>query len=73
MTPILNYPEVGILAVHKIQRKPVVVEEQIVIRDVLTLSLSFDHRVIDGATSIQFMNHLKHLIEHPDALLLELR
>jgi pyruvate dehydrogenase E2 component (dihydrolipoamide acetyltransferase) len=72
-TPILNYPEVGILAVHQIQRKPVARDEQVVIRDVLTLSLSFDHRVIDGATSVRFLNHLKHLIENPQALMLELR
>jgi pyruvate/2-oxoglutarate dehydrogenase complex dihydrolipoamide acyltransferase (E2) component len=72
-TPILNYPEVGILAVHQIQRKPVARDEQVVIRDVLTLSLSFDHRVIDGATSVRFLNHLKHLIENPQSLMLELR
>lgn len=72
-TPIINYPEVAILAIHQIQRKPVVVDEQIVIRDVLTLSLSFDHRVIDGATSVRFMNHIKNLIEHPERLMLELR
>ncbi len=72
-TPILNYPEVGILAVHQIQRKPVARDEQVVIRDVLNLSLSFDHRVIDGATSVRFLNHLKHLIENPESLMLELR
>jgi pyruvate dehydrogenase E2 component (dihydrolipoamide acetyltransferase) len=72
-TPILNYPEVGILAIHQIQRRPVVRDEQIVIGDVLTLSLSFDHRVIDGAMSVRFMNHLKHLIEHPELLMMELR
>lgn len=72
-TPILNYPEVGILAVHQIQRKPVARDEQVVIRDVLSLSLSFDHRVIDGATSVRFLNHLKHLIENPESLMLELR
>jgi pyruvate/2-oxoglutarate dehydrogenase complex dihydrolipoamide acyltransferase (E2) component len=72
-TPILNFPEVGILAVHQIQRKPVARHEQVVIRDVLTLSLSFDHRVIDGATSVRFLNHMKHLIENPDMLMLELK
>jgi pyruvate/2-oxoglutarate dehydrogenase complex dihydrolipoamide acyltransferase (E2) component len=72
-TPILNYPEVGILAVHQIQRKPVARDEQVVIRDVLSLSLSFDHRVIDGATSVRFLNHLKRLIENPESLMLELR
>jgi pyruvate/2-oxoglutarate dehydrogenase complex dihydrolipoamide acyltransferase (E2) component len=72
-TPILNYPEVGILAIHQIKRRPVVRDEQIVIGDVLTLSLSFDHRVIDGAMSVRFMNHMKHLIEHPELLMMELR
>lgn len=72
-TPILNYPEVGILGIHQIQRKPVVRGEEIVIGDVITLSLSFDHRVIDGASSVRFMNHLKRLIANPDHLLLELR
>lgn len=72
-TPILNYPEVGILAIHKIQRKPVARGEQVVIRDVLSLSLSFDHRVIDGATSVRFLNHLKQLIENPEMLILELK
>lgn len=72
-TPIINYPEVGILAVHQIQRKPVVVGDDIVIRDVLTLSLSFDHRVIDGATAVRFLNHIKSLIQDPERLMLELR
>lgn len=72
-TPIINYPEVGILAVHQIQRKPVVRGDEIVIRDMLTLSLSFDHRIIDGAGSVRFMNHIRHLIEHPELLMLELK
>lgn len=72
-TPIINFPEVAILAVHQIQRKPVAIEEQVVIRDILTLSLSFDHRVIDGAMSVRFLNHLKALIADPEQLMLELR
>ncbi len=72
-TPILNHPEVGILGIHKITRQPVVIDEEILIRDVMTLSLSFDHRVIDGATSVRFMNHVKQLIEHPEQLMLELK
>jgi len=72
-TPIINYPEVGILAIHQIQRKPVAVGDEVVIRDVLTLSLSFDHRVIDGAMSVRFLNHLKALISDPERLMLELR
>lgn len=72
-TPIINFPEVAILAVHQIQRKPVASNEQVVIRDVLTLSLSFDHRVIDGATAVRFLNHMKRLIEDPERLMLELK
>ncbi|WP_067932257.1 dihydrolipoamide acetyltransferase family protein [Alicyclobacillus kakegawensis] len=72
-TPILNYPEVGILGVHQIQKKPVVIEDEIKIRQVMTVTLSFDHRVIDGAMSVRFLNHLKRLIEHPEELMLELR
>ncbi|MDQ0189710.1 2-oxo acid dehydrogenase subunit E2 [Alicyclobacillus cycloheptanicus] len=72
-TPIINYPEVAILAVHRIQRKPVVRGDDIVIRDVLTLSLSFDHRIIDGAASVRFMNHIRRLIENPELLMLELK
>ncbi|WP_249226946.1 dihydrolipoamide acetyltransferase family protein [Alicyclobacillus mengziensis] len=72
-TPIINFPEVAILAVHQIQRKPVAIDEQVVIRDVLTLSLSFDHRVIDGATAVRFLNHMKRLIEDPERLMLELK
>ena len=72
-TPLINFPEVAILAVHTIVRKPVVREEQIVIRDMLTLSLSFDHRVIDGAASVRFMNHVKRLVENPELLMLELK
>ncbi|MCL6626690.1 dihydrolipoamide acetyltransferase family protein [Alicyclobacillus shizuokensis] len=72
-TPILNYPEVGILGIHQIQKKPVVIEDEIRIRQVMTVTLSFDHRVIDGAMSVRFLNHLKRLIEHPEELMLELR
>ncbi|QQE78048.1 dihydrolipoamide acetyltransferase family protein [Alicyclobacillus sp. SO9] len=72
ITPILNYSEVGIIGTHPIQRKPVVRGDDIVIRDIMTLSLSFDHRVIDGAMSVRFLNHVKNLIEHPEELMLEL-
>ncbi|MCL6592815.1 MAG: 2-oxo acid dehydrogenase subunit E2, partial [Alicyclobacillus sp.] len=73
VTPILNYPEVGILAVHQIQRRPVAVDDRVEIREVLNLSLSFDHRVIDGATALGFLKHVKRLVEHPELLMLELR
>ncbi|MGE0712092.1 MAG: dihydrolipoamide acetyltransferase family protein [Planctomycetota bacterium] len=70
-TPILNHPEVGILGVHKIKRRPVVVDEQIVIRDVMYLSLSLDHRVVDGANAARFMNTVVGYLEDPDLFVLE--
>ncbi|PWK05406.1 dihydrolipoamide acetyltransferase family protein [Tumebacillus permanentifrigoris] len=71
-TPILNYPEVGILGVHKIEEKPVVRNGEIVIRSMMNLSLSFDHRVIDGATAVRFTNHMKRLLENPNLMFLEM-
>ena len=68
-TPIVNYPEVAILAVHKIVPRPVVREGQIVIRDMVNLSLSLDHRVVDGTVAAQFLHHVIALIEAPDQLL----
>lgn len=71
-TPILNYPEVGIIGIHKIEEKPVVRKGEIVIRSMMNLSLSFDHRVIDGAESVRFTNHVKKLLENPNLLFLEM-
>ncbi|SDR44249.1 dihydrolipoamide acetyltransferase family protein [Natronobacterium texcoconense] len=74
-TPILNYPESGILAVGEIKRKPRVVEEdgeeRIEPRSVMTLSLSFDHRLIDGAVGARFTNKVIEYLENPNLLLLE--
>jgi len=70
-TPIINYPEVAILGVHKITKRPVVRDNQIVIRDMTYLSLSFDHRVLDGALAAEFMNVIKQYLEDPKLLLLE--
>jgi pyruvate dehydrogenase E2 component (dihydrolipoamide acetyltransferase) len=75
-TPILNYPESGILAIGAIKRKPRVVtgengEESIEPRSVMTVSLSFDHRLIDGAVGAEFTNTLLEYLENPELLLLE--
>jgi pyruvate dehydrogenase E2 component (dihydrolipoamide acetyltransferase) len=71
-TPIINPPEVAILGCGRIEEKPVVVEGQIVARAVLPLALSFDHRLIDGATAAAFLNRLKTLLADPNLLWLEL-
>jgi len=70
-SPIMKYPEVAILGVGKILEKPVVIEGKIEIRKVLPLSLSFDHRVIDGAEAARFMNTIIDHLEDPDLILLE--
>ncbi len=70
-TPIINHPEVAILGIGKIQEKPVVREEKIVIRRILPLSLSFDHRVVDGAEAARFLNTVIARLEDPDLILLE--
>lgn len=68
-TPIINPPEVGILGVGQITKKPVVINDQIDIRSILVLSLSFDHRVIDGAPAAHFLTDLKMILENPYRLL----
>lgn len=70
-TPILNSPQVGILGMHKIEPRPVVVNGQIVIRPMMYLALSYDHRIVDGREAVQFLVKVKQLIEDPEALLLE--
>jgi len=72
-TPIINHPEVAILGVHRIRKRPVVINDQIAIREMMYLSLSFDHRNIDGAVGAEFTYALIDLLEHPELLMLELR
>jgi pyruvate dehydrogenase E2 component (dihydrolipoamide acetyltransferase) len=67
-TPIINYPEVAILGVNAIRKRPMVVEDQIVIRDMMFLSLSVDHRVVDGADAARFMNRLVYFLSDPKRL-----
>jgi pyruvate dehydrogenase E2 component (dihydrolipoamide acetyltransferase) len=69
-TPIINPPESAILGVGRIVNKPVGLEGQVVLRDMMTLSLSFDHRLIDGAPAARFLQRIKQLIERPFALAL---
>lgn len=69
-TPVINYPEVAILGVHKIRPQPVVREGEIVVRQMMNLSISLDHRVVDGATGAEFLNYLIPLLENPGLLLL---
>jgi pyruvate dehydrogenase E2 component (dihydrolipoamide acetyltransferase) len=70
-TPVINHPEVAILGIGRISEKPVIKNGEIVAAHVLALSLSFDHRMIDGATAQNALNHLKRLLSNPQLLLME--
>ncbi len=70
-TPILNPPQSGILGMHKIQERPIVVEGAIVIRPMMYLAMSYDHRVVDGREAVTFLVRVKEAIEQPSRLLLE--
>ena len=70
-TPILNPPQVAILGMHKIQERPVVIDGEIVIRPMMYLALSYDHRIVDGREAVQFLVRIKDLLEDPENLLIE--
>lgn len=70
-TPILNPPQSGILGMHKIEKRPVVVDDQIVIRPMMYVALSYDHRIVDGREAVQFLVRVKECIENPERILLE--
>jgi 2-oxoglutarate dehydrogenase E2 component (dihydrolipoamide succinyltransferase) len=70
-TPILNPPQVGILGLHNIVDRPVVKDGQIVIRPIMYVALSYDHRIVDGREAVQFLYRIKQLIEDPASMLFE--
>jgi 2-oxoglutarate dehydrogenase E2 component (dihydrolipoamide succinyltransferase) len=70
-TPILNPPQVGILGLHKIEERPIVMEGEVTIRPMMYVALSYDHRIVDGREAVQFLVKVKDLIEDPGRLLLE--
>lgn len=70
-TPILNPPQSGILGMHKIEKRPIVVGEQIVIRPMMYVALSYDHRIVDGREAVTFLVRVKERVEDPARLLLE--
>jgi len=70
-TPIINYPQVGILGLHKTQDRPVAINGQVEIRPMMYIALSYDHRIVDGQQAVLFLVRVKELIEDPAALLIE--
>ncbi|MEC8091460.1 MAG: 2-oxoglutarate dehydrogenase complex dihydrolipoyllysine-residue succinyltransferase [Pseudomonadota bacterium] len=69
-TPILNPPQSGILGMHKIEKRPVVVDDTIVIRPMMYMALSYDHRIIDGREAVSFLARIKELVEDPRRIVL---
>ena len=71
-TPIINFPQSGILGMHTIQKRPVVIDDEIVIRPMMYLALSYDHRLLDGKEAVAFLSHIKDSLEMPARLLLDI-
>jgi 2-oxoglutarate dehydrogenase E2 component (dihydrolipoamide succinyltransferase) len=70
-TPILNMPQSGILGMHKIEKRPVVVEDEIVIRPMMYVAMSYDHRIVDGKGAVTFLKRVKEFVENPERIVLE--
>jgi 2-oxoglutarate dehydrogenase E2 component (dihydrolipoamide succinyltransferase) len=71
-TPILNPPQVAILGMHSIQKRPVAINDEVVIRPMMYLALSYDHRLIDGREAVQFLVRIKECVENPERILFEI-
>jgi 2-oxoglutarate dehydrogenase E2 component (dihydrolipoamide succinyltransferase) len=70
-TPILNYPQVGILGLHQIQDRPVAIDGKVEIRPMMYIALSYDHRLVEGQTAVLFLVRIKELMEDPAAMLID--
>ena len=71
-TPILNLPQSGVLGMHKIQERPMVVNGQLEVRPMMYLALSYDHRIVDGKEAVTFLVRVKESLEAPERLLLDI-
>jgi 2-oxoglutarate dehydrogenase E2 component (dihydrolipoamide succinyltransferase) len=71
-TPILNMPQSGILGMHKIEKRPVVVGDKIEIRPMMYVALSYDHRIIDGREAVSFLKRIKEYVENPEQMMMEM-
>ena len=71
-TPILNMPQSAILGMHKIEKRPVVVDDDVVIRPMMYVALSYDHRIVDGREAVTFLKRIKELVESPERMIMEI-
>ena len=71
-TPILNMPQSAILGMHKIEKRPVAVDDDVVIRPMMYVALSYDHRIVDGREAVTFLKRIKELVESPERMIMEI-
>ena len=71
-TPILNFPQSGILGMHKIEKRPVAVDDKIEVRPMMYVALSYDHRIIDGREAVSFLKRIKEYVENPEQMMMEI-
>jgi 2-oxoglutarate dehydrogenase E2 component (dihydrolipoamide succinyltransferase) len=71
-TPILNTPQSGILGMHRVDPRPVAVKDQVAIRPMMYVALSYDHRIVDGREAVTFLRHIKECIENPERIMMEI-
>jgi len=71
-TPILNIPQSAILGMHKIEKRPVVIDDEIVIRPMMYVALSYDHRIVDGREAVTFLKRIKECVENPERIMMEI-
>jgi 2-oxoglutarate dehydrogenase E2 component (dihydrolipoamide succinyltransferase) len=68
----LNTPQSAILGMHRIEKRPVVVEDQIVVRPMMYLALSYDHRIVDGREAVTYLRRIKEFLENPERMIVEI-
>jgi len=71
-TPILNTPQSAILGMHKIEKRPVVIDDEVVIRSMMYVALSYDHRIVDGREAVTFLKRIKEFVENPERMMMEI-
>ena len=71
-TPILNTPQSAILGMHKIEKRPVVIDDEVVIRPMMYVALSYDHRIVDGREAVTFLKRIKACVESPERIMMEI-
>ena len=68
----MNTPQSGILGMHKIENRPVVIDDEIVIRPMMYVALSYDHRIVDGREAVTFLKRIKECVENPERMMMEI-